>query len=151
MTSADKIFIYINEKRTSLADFMAMEKSKIVSIHANGCTALTELKADAAEYVDARGCTALTELKADAAKINRSADYIFAGVDSRGYTFEGITVRGQWRVIAGCQNKSIAEARAHWGPGGNSDRPDCLALVEKIAAFAAQRTRGHNVGEQVDS
>jgi post-segregation antitoxin (ccd killing protein) len=33
---------------------------------------LTELKADAAEYVDARGCTALTELKADA------AEYVYA-------------------------------------------------------------------------
>ena len=38
------------------------------TVYASGCTALTELKADAAEYVDARGCTALTELKADAAK-----------------------------------------------------------------------------------
>jgi hypothetical protein len=33
---------------------------------------LTELKADAADYIDASGCTALTELKADA------ADYIDA-------------------------------------------------------------------------
>ena len=38
------------------------------TVYASGCTALTELKADAAEYVDASGCTALTELKADAAK-----------------------------------------------------------------------------------
>ena len=38
------------------------------TVDASGCTALTELKADAAEYVYARGCTALTELKADAAK-----------------------------------------------------------------------------------
>ena len=37
-------------------------------VDASGCTALTELKADAAEYVYASGCTALTELKADAAK-----------------------------------------------------------------------------------
>ena len=37
-------------------------------IDASGCTALTELKADAAEYVYASGCTALTELKADAAE-----------------------------------------------------------------------------------
>jgi post-segregation antitoxin (ccd killing protein) len=41
-------------------------------IDASGCTALTELKADAADYIDASGCTALTELKADA------ADYIDA-------------------------------------------------------------------------
>jgi hypothetical protein len=38
------------------------------TVYARGCTALTELKADAADYVDASGCTALTELKADAAK-----------------------------------------------------------------------------------
>ena len=38
------------------------------TVYASGCTALTELKADAAEYVDVSGCTALTELKADAAK-----------------------------------------------------------------------------------
>ena len=46
------------------------------TVYASGCTALTELKADAAEYVDASGCTALTELKADAAKT----------VDARGCT-----------------------------------------------------------------
>jgi hypothetical protein len=43
-------------------------KEGFKTVYASGCTALTELKADAAEYVDASGCTALTELKADAAK-----------------------------------------------------------------------------------
>ena len=43
------------------------------TIYAGGCTALTKLKADAAKTIYARGCTALTELKADA------ADYIYAG------------------------------------------------------------------------
>ena len=38
------------------------------TVNASGCTALTELKADAAKTVNASGCTALTELKADAAK-----------------------------------------------------------------------------------
>ena len=37
------------------------------TVGASGCTALTELKADAAKTVYASGCTALTELKADAA------------------------------------------------------------------------------------
>ena len=155
--SPEKIFILVDDKRVSLTAFMAMDKSKIKSIDARGCTALTELKADAADYVDARGCTALTELKADAAdyvdasgctaltelkapkatKIERSTGYVFAGVDSRGYLFEGVTIRGQWRVIAGCRNYSIVDARQHWGPGGPSDRPDCLALVEVIATGAA--------------
>ena len=171
MTTADKIFIIVDKKRISLAAFMAMDKSKVRTVDASGCTALTELKADAAEYVDASGCTALTELKADAAKtvdargctaltelkapadanIDRNPEYICAGADSRGYLFEGVTVRSQWRVIAGCQNKLIKDARKHWGPGGDSDRPDCLALVEKIAAYAETQTRGYNVGEQVDA
>ena len=30
-------------------------------------------------------------------------------------------------------------AREHWGAGGESDRPDCLALVEKIAAKLATK------------
>jgi hypothetical protein len=57
----------------------------------------------------------------------------FAGEDSRGYKFHGVKIRGQWRIIAGCRNLSLSEARKHWGPGGDSDRPDCLALVESIA------------------
>lgn len=127
--SPDKIFILVNAK----------------------LTALTELKPDAAEYVDASGCTALTELKAaPGASVNRSPGYIFAGIDSRGYVFEGIIVREQWRVIAGCRNKSISDARTHWGRGGDSDRPDCFALVEKISVYAASMTRDCTTGEQVD-
>ncbi len=125
--SPDKIFIYVDDVRMSLAKFMAMDQSKVQTVYASGCTALTELKADAAEYVDARGCTALTEL-----------DQIDVGKDSRDYEFTGIKLRGQWRVIAGCRNKSIPDARKHWGPGGPSDRADCLALVEKIADYAAK-------------
>ena len=55
------------EKRTRAA-LLRSFKAGFKIIDASGCTALTELKADAAEYVYARGCTALTELNADAAK-----------------------------------------------------------------------------------
>ena len=56
------------EKRTRAALLRRYKKGfKIVD--ARGCTALTELKAEAAEYVYASGCTALTELKAEAAKV----------------------------------------------------------------------------------
>ena len=55
------------EKRTRAA-LLRRYKKGFNTVDARGCTALTELKADAAEYVDARGCTALTELKTDAAK-----------------------------------------------------------------------------------
>ena len=60
-----------SEKRARAA---LLERAKIgfTTVDASGCTALTELKADAAKYVDARGCTALTELKADA------AEYVYA-------------------------------------------------------------------------
>jgi hypothetical protein len=33
-------------------------------VYASGCTALTELKADAAEYVDASGCNPKLKIKA---------------------------------------------------------------------------------------
>ena len=64
---------------------------------------------------------------------------IAGGVDSRGYSFNGHFENGEWRVHAGCRNLTIPEARAHWGPDGPSDRPDCLALVEKIAAEIERR------------
>ena len=55
-----------------------------------------------------------------------------AGVDVRGYWFAAIRQGGEWRIRAGCRDFSVKEALSHWGPGGKSDRPDCLALVEKI-------------------
>ena len=58
----------------------------------------------------------------------------YAGEDSRKYKFFVIRMRNEWRIIAGCRNFSFDEARKHWGPEGESDRPDCLALVEKLIA-----------------
>jgi hypothetical protein len=55
------------EKRTRAA-LERRYKAGFKTVDASGCTALTELKADAAETVYASGCTALTELKADAAR-----------------------------------------------------------------------------------
>ena len=55
------------EKRTRVA-LRWRAKGGFKHVDVSRCTALTELKADAAEYVDASGCTALTELKADAAE-----------------------------------------------------------------------------------
>lgn len=71
--------------------------------------------------VYASGCTAL-------------ASPFYAGDDSRGYSFLHMG-KG---VRAGCRNFTFAQARKHWGSGGESDRPDCLALVEKIIAHAAK-------------
>ena len=52
----DKIFITVDDRLVSLTYFAAMDKSKIKTVDARGCTALTELKADAAKTVYARGC-----------------------------------------------------------------------------------------------
>jgi hypothetical protein len=133
----------------------AIDAPEATTLDARGCTALTAIDAPKADYLDARGCTALTAIDApeattlyasgctaltaiDApkAKIERSGGYIYAGNDSRGYIFEGIAIADQWRVIAGCRDFSIADALAHWGPNGASDRPDCLALVKIIARHA---------------
>jgi hypothetical protein len=59
---------------------------------------------------------------------------ISAGSDRRGYFFAAVRQDGKWRVRAGCRDFSIETALSHWGPGGASDRPDCLALVKKIVA-----------------
>jgi hypothetical protein len=133
--TADKIFIIVNDHCMSLAAFKKMAADEIRTVYASGCTGLTELKADNAEYVDASGCTGLTELKAPRASVERADDsyrYVCGGVDSRGYLFEGVRLREQWRIVAGCRNFSIDDARKHWGPNGCSNRKDCLALVEII-------------------
>ena len=58
----------ITSEKRARAAFVERAKIGFATVDASGCTALTELKADAAEYVNANGCTALTELKADAAE-----------------------------------------------------------------------------------
>ena len=51
------------EKRTRAA-LQRRAKKGFKTVDASGCTALTELKADAAEYVDASGCTPKLKIKA---------------------------------------------------------------------------------------
>jgi hypothetical protein len=38
-----------------------------------------------------------------------------AGKDSRGYLFSAVKICGAWRIVAGCRNFSVADARKHWG------------------------------------
>ena len=64
---------------------------------------------------------------------------INGGADRRGYYFTGILKAGEWRIRAGCRDFSIKQALRHWGSGGNSDKPDCFALVEKIVAETVRR------------
>ena len=78
-------------------------KAGFKTIYASGCTALTELKADAADYIDASGCTALTELKADAAK----------NIDARGCTaLTELKADAAKNIYArGCNPKLIIKAK----------------------------------------
>ena len=157
--NADKIFLIVNDERMSLSALLAMKREDVKTLYARGCAALTSLpempnveylyasgcaaltslpEMPNVEYLYASGCAALTSLP-EMPGVNVVNDpcpfgYFYAGCDSRGYNFEGVTIRGQWRVLAGCHNLSIKDSYEHWGPGGVSDRKDCLALVQKIAA-----------------
>ena len=53
----------------------------------------------------------------------------YIGDDRRGYSFWADLLRGL--VRGGCHSFTPEEALAHWGPGGPSDRPDCLALAKQ--------------------
>ena len=118
--------IYVNAKPVDLRQLARIEPTSIRYLNADGCTGLTVLPAlPACETLYAGGCTGLA--------------VIDAGQDSREYHFHGVPLRIGWRICAGCRIKTVAEARAHWGPGGPSDRSDCRALVEKIAAEIERR------------
>ena len=97
------------------------------SLDLTGCTALTALPDDltVGASLDLRGCTGL--------------DHYCVGRDKRNYAFFGIPMRDGPHVVAGCRNFTGAQALAHWGPGGESDRPDCLALAQKAIALAEGR------------
>ena len=104
MQNLNKIYATVNGKRISIAAMLATDKWTIITVNMDGCTDLT------------------------------SGKWIYFGSDSRCYGFMRHLQAGDYRVRAGCRNFSIAEARAHWGAGGESNRPDCFAIVEAIAA-----------------
>jgi post-segregation antitoxin (ccd killing protein) len=87
-------------------------------VYARGCTALTELKADQAEYVDARGCTALTELKAD------QAEY----VDARGCTALTELKADQAKTVDASGCTALTELKADQAK--YVDARGCTALTE---------------------
>ena len=153
-------YVIVDGERFTLAQFVAMDKSAATWVDASGCTGLTTLDLPAATRVYASGCTGLTTLDLPAATwvyasgctglttldlpaattvdvggCTGGPAICHAGKDSRGYSFDGLrTVQGLW-VAAGCRYFDLATARAHWGVGGPSDRADCRALVETIAAW----------------
>ena len=111
-----------------------------ISVFIYNCPKLTELpELPVAKNVVILDCPGLTHLPAlpsaiDVA-ISRCVNLAeYAGRDSRGYGFYRAIIRGRWHIVAGCRNFDLATALNHWGTGGPSDRPDCLALVHKLIA-----------------
>ena len=65
----------IGFKIVNASDCTALTELKVnaaETVYVTGCTALTELKVNAAKYVYASGCTALKELKVNAKYVNAS-------------------------------------------------------------------------------
>ena len=62
----------------------------------------------------------------------RDADLVDAGQDIRGYRFVGYWREGL-RIVAGCRDYTIEEARAHWA--GNAECAAKVALIETVAAL----------------
>ena len=112
MTS-DKIFLKVNGKETSLQKRIAdAATATTVSIYnCAGLTALPDLPAATTVYIN--NCAGLTVLN--------------AGKDRRGYQFTALYVRKQWRIIAGCRNFSIEDAKKHWRKNA-----ECYGLVETL-------------------
>jgi hypothetical protein len=172
MADKTQIYLIVNGRRMSLAKLLknpaqatevyasgctgltTLDLPAATRVYASGCTGLTTLDLPAATWVYASGCTGLTTLdlpaatEVDASGCTGLPGFIHGGIDSRRYSFDSFLMRGQRRVFAGCRNYNLAEALEHWGPGGASDRPDCLRIVEKIIALAANMARAG--GEAVD-
>ena len=140
-------YMLVDGTGMTVAAFGAMPKEDIKYIDARGYASLTEIHAPVAKYIYATGCTALTEINAPkafriyATGCTSLTGMIHGGKDSRGYHFFGFPQSGKYRIFAGCRNLTPEEALAHWGPGGPSDRPDCLALVQKIIAEIKMKER----------
>ncbi len=131
---------YVNV--TGCTALAALDLPVAKTVYASGCTALAALDLPVAKTVDVTGCTALAALDLPVAEYVyvRGVPAIpnfFAGTDRRGYDFTGVKLRGIWFVCAGCRFFTFERALKHWGAGGVSNRPDCLALVQKIIAHAA--------------
>ena len=114
-----------------------------------GCTALTALPDGliVGGWLDLSGCKGLTALPRGltvAGSLYLSGctglDRYCVGRDARDYAFYGVPMRDGAHVVAGCRNFTAAQALAHWGPGGESDRPDCLALARQAIALAEERS-----------
>jgi len=153
--------IYIDGRRVSLAT-LAKKAHSVTYVYVENCPGLTALPdmpaatsvyvencpgltalpdMPAATYVSVRNCPGLTALPDMPAATSVYVyncpglrDVAHVGKSDDGYLFTGLKLRGEWFVQAGCKMMPIAAAREYC-----ARRPDRLALVEKIAAFAAER------------
>ena len=162
-TPPENIFLTVNGERVSLAELIA-NPAAATSVRVDNCPGLTALpELPAATVVRVYNCPGLAALPAlPAAAVVRVYNcpgraalpelpaatdvrvencpglaVLNAGADRRGYQFVAVRIRGAYRILAGCRNFSIEEALRHWGRGGPSDRPDCFAMVENLAAQIA--------------
>ena len=129
--------IVVDGRQRSLA-WLSENSAAATIVRVYNCAGLGALELPAATYIGVENCPGLGTLELPAATdvrvYNCAGLAHYAGDDSRGYQFVAVRARGQYMIVAGCRNLSVAQAHAHWGPGGPSDRPDCLALVERLAA-----------------
>ena len=144
LPAATDVRIENNPALTALPDLPAATDVRILNNAA--LTALPDLPAATVVWIESNAAlTALPDLHAATdvrIENNAALTALSSGKDSRGYIFSGVRICGCWRIVAGCRNFTIPEARIHWGAGGRSDRPDCLALVERIAAAIEAKERG---------
>ncbi len=131
------------ETASQAALVVAIDSDADLRGYANALPALTSIGGPADLLGYAHALPALTSIGGSAYLLGYAhADWpwlINGGVESRGYYFTGILVDGEWRIRAGCRDFTIEQSLTHWGSGGRSNRPDCLALVNKIKAIAEER------------
>jgi hypothetical protein len=79
---------------------------------------------------------------ANLAGANLAGRIIDGGIRADGYRFLLTrTEPGEWRVKAGCQNFTLAEAREHWGAsyGRTELGAEALAIIDHMVALAELR------------
>jgi hypothetical protein len=112
-----------------------------IDVRVENCAGLTELPdLPAATVVRVLNCAGLTELPDLPAAIDvwvlncaGLKGLVQGDENPRGYKVIGVKLRRQWRIIAGCRNFSIEDARHHWGKSARK-HAGCLAVAERVIA-----------------
>ena len=131
----DTEYVCVNGESVSFAEMVAMDKTAIKTVVVWNCPALAVADWPAATSVSVRECPALAVGK-----------WFYAGTDDRGLGFLGNFQTSVPHVWAESHKFTIPKALSHWGPGGESDRPDCFALVKKIESESIKRAANPKQG-----